>query len=109
MGQNLSRIPFGRMQRRHDERRNQTLLDELAGMARANDLRWEPSSRFISAYRDGASEIELVRSGLDDTMRGACQSMREIWHSRTEIPVLRTAAYCTAVERIAQAYRSKGP
>jgi len=56
----------------------------------------------------GSDELELVRSGLDDTMRIAYQSMREVWHSRQEVTDLRMAAYIVAIERVAASYRAKG-
>ena len=52
--------------------------------------------------------MALVRSGLDDTMRTAYQSMREAWHSRPEVEDLRTAAYLVAIGRVAESYRAKG-
>ena len=62
----------------------------------------------MERYCKGAGELELVRSGLDDTMRLAYQSMREVWHGRQEVTDLRTAAYLVAIERIAESYESKG-
>ena len=56
----------------------------------------------------GAGELELVRSGLDDTMRTAYQSMREVWHGRKEVEDLRVAAYLVSIGRVAASYRSKG-
>ena len=56
----------------------------------------------------GAGELELVRSGLDDTMRTAYQSMREVWHGRKEVDDLRVAAYLVSIGRVAASYRSKG-
>jgi glutamate dehydrogenase (NAD(P)+) len=52
--------------------------------------------------------LELVRSGLDDTMRTAYQAMREVWHGRNDVEDLRVAAYVVSLGRIASAYRSKG-
>ena len=66
------------------------------------------SERFVERYCKGAGELELVRSGLDDTMRLAYQSMREVWHRRNDVIDLRTAAYLVAIERIADSYASKG-
>ncbi|MEM9126555.1 MAG: glutamate dehydrogenase, partial [Pseudomonadota bacterium] len=63
---------------------------------------------FKSKYLKGAGELELVRSGLDDTMRIAYQSMREVWHSRDDVDDLRTAAYIVAIERVSSSYRAKG-
>ena len=59
-------------------------------------------------YVHGAGELELVRSGLDDTMRTAYQSMREVWHGRKDVEDLRVAAYLVSIGRVAASYRSKG-
>ena len=63
---------------------------------------------FKEKYLRGADELELVRSGLDDTMRTAYQSVREVWRSRDDVPDLRVAAYVVAIERVAMNYRDKG-
>jgi len=49
-----------------------------------------------------------VRSGLDDTMRTAFQSMRDIWHSRSDVPDLRTAGYLVSIGKVASSYKAKG-
>ncbi len=66
------------------------------------------SPGFKQAYLRGADELELVRSGLDDTMRTAYQSMREVWHGRDDVKDLRTAAYIVSISRVAASYRAKG-
>jgi glutamate dehydrogenase (NAD(P)+) len=66
------------------------------------------SPGFKEKYLKGADELELVRSGLDDTMRIAYQSMREPWHTREDVSDLRTAAYMVSIDRVAQSYRAKG-
>ncbi|WP_308915356.1 Glu/Leu/Phe/Val family dehydrogenase [Jannaschia sp. LMIT008] len=105
---NLSHIRFGRMQRRAEEARHQLLVDELERLSRARDVPWELSSDFKSQYLRGAGELELVRSGLDDTMRAAFQSIREVWRTRDDVSDLRTAAFVVAIGRIASSYRAKG-
>lgn len=105
---NLSHIPFGRMQRRHEEARSLMLVNELERLSADKGLGWTLSPSFKSDFLRGASELELVRSGLDDTMRAAYQSMRAVWHDDPRVSDLRTAAYCIAVRRVADAYRSKG-
>ncbi len=105
---NLSHIRFGRMQRRQEEARHQLLIDELERLSEDKGLGWTLSPGFKEKYLRGADELELVRSGLDDTMRIAYQSMREIWHSRPEVTDLRMAAYIVAIDRVAKSYRSKG-
>jgi len=105
---NLSHIRFGRMQRRQEESRHQLLLDELQRLGDDPSINWELSDDFKGKYLKGADELELVRSGLDDSMRSAYQSMRAVWHSRDDVPDLRTAAFLVSIERVAASYRSKG-
>ncbi|MGM0585918.1 MAG: glutamate dehydrogenase, partial [Pseudomonadota bacterium] len=63
---------------------------------------------FKARYVHGATELELVRSGLDDTMRAAYQSMREVWRRRKDVADLRTAGYLVAIWRVADSYRVMG-
>jgi len=105
---NLSHIRFGRMQRRQEEGRHQLVVDELERLSADSGIGWELSPDFKHKYLRGADELELVRSGLDDTMRAAYQSMREVWHSRDDVEDLRVAAYLVAIGRVAASYRAKG-
>lgn len=100
---NLSHIRFGRMQRRHDELRGgqyAAMMEELTGhqlgaVMRGNVVR-------------GADELDLVRSGLDDTMRLAYQEMREVLMTEPKVTELRTAAYVVAIRKIARSYLDIG-
>ncbi len=105
---NLSHIRFGRMQRRAEEARHQLLVDELERLSGDKGLGWTMSPDFKRNYLRGAGELELVRSGLDDTMRAAYQSMREVWHGRDDVHDLRTAAYLVSIDKVASSYRAKG-
>ncbi len=105
---NLSHIKFGRMERRQEEARHKLLVDELERLSADKGLGWTLSPGFKEKYLRGADELELVRSGLDDTMRMAYQSMREVWHSHPQVSDLRMAAYVVAIDRVAKSYRSKG-
>ena len=105
---NLSHIRFGRMGRRQEEGRHQLVVDELERLSAASDIKWELSPDFKSKYLRGAGELELVRSGLDDTMRTAYQACSEVWNSRDDVSDLRTAAYLVAIDRVATSYRAKG-
>jgi glutamate dehydrogenase (NAD(P)+) len=105
---NLSHIRFGRMQRRAEEARHHLLVAEMERLSADKGLGWTMSPGFKDKYLRGAGELELVRSGLDDTMRGAYQAMREIWHGRPDVEDLRVAAYIVAISRVAQTYQSKG-
>ncbi len=105
---NLSHIRFGRMQRRQEEGRHQLVVDELERLSSDKGLGWQLSPGFKEKYLRGADELELVRSGLDDTMRISYQAMRDVWHSRDDVEDLRTAAYLVAINKVAASYRAKG-
>lgn len=103
---NLSHIRFGRMQRREEEARHRMLIEELEKVAGV-----KLSEKFKLRYVSGADELMLVRSGLDDTMRGAYAQMRELWHEKRAQHGdfdLRTAGYMIAIGRVAESYRSLG-
>ena len=105
---NLSHIRFGRMQRRQEESRHQLLVDELERISRDSSINWTLSPGFKEKYLRGAGELELVRSGLDDTMRAAYQSMREVWWQHDGVQDLRTAGFLVSIGRVAYAYQAKG-
>ena len=105
---NLSHIRFGRLQRRQEEARHQLVVDELERLDRSLGDAWSLRPEFKEKYLRGAGELELVRSGLDDTMRIAYQAMREIWYARDDVADLRTAAYVCAISRVVASYHAKG-
>jgi glutamate dehydrogenase (NAD(P)+) len=103
---NLSHIRFGRMQRREEEARNRLLIDELE-----RTVGKPLGAEFKDRYLNGADELALVRSGLDDTMRGAYANMRKVWHEhRATDPEmdLRMAGYMIAIQRVADSYKTLG-
>lgn len=105
---NLSHIRFGRMGKRQEEAQHLLLINELERLSGDKGLGWELSPDFKARFLRGAGEIELVRSGLDDTMRTAYQAMRAVWHGREDVHDLRIAAYLVAIDRISSSYRAKG-
>ena len=105
---NLSHIRFGRMQRRQEEARQELVVCELENLSQAMGDSWSLSPGFKQRYLRGAGELELVRSGLDDTMRSSFQAMREIWHEREDVTDLRTAAYLVSIGKVAASYQTKG-
>ena len=103
---NLSHIRFGRMQRREEEARHRLLIEEIESATGK-----EMNAAFKERYIQGADELTLVRSGLDDTMRGAYGDMRALWHEkRAQDPDfdLRTAAYMISIGRVADSYKALG-
>ncbi len=99
---NLSHIRFGRMQRRHEEKKYEAIIAALESNGqRVPDY-------IGAALRQGPSEIDLVRSGLDDTMREAFQAIRERFWTNNQIESYRIAAMAIAIEKVADAFREMG-
>ncbi len=100
---NLSHIRFGRMARRYEEAKGRALVDALEE-ATDNSLSESIKQRLVQ----GADELDLVRSGLDDTMRVAYNQIRQIYLEQDAVEDLRTAAFVLAIEKIATSYQNMG-
>jgi glutamate dehydrogenase (NAD(P)+) len=90
---------FGRMERRLQAQRAASaveLVEKFLGEKAPADA--------LGRIQKEADELNLVRSGLDDTMRSAYRDIRERWRSRDDIPDLRTAAFMIAIEKVAHYY-----
>ena len=100
---NLSKMRYGLMQEREVEKRSENLVNTLEAMT---------SSTFPSDFKDdyikGSSEIDLVRSGLEEKMRQGYQSIHEVYHSDKKIKDFRTAAMVIAVRKVSEAYNFLG-
>ena len=89
------------MERRYEEAQSRGLVAAIEE-ATGNTLSDATKKTLIA----GPDEIDLVRSGLDDTMRGAYNNIREIYLERDSVVDLRTAAFVLSIERIAHCYKS---
>lgn len=98
---NLSHVRFGRMDRRFVEAQGQKIIDAIeSGIGKS--LADSAKNKLLA----GPSEIDLVRSGLDDTMRVAYSEIKEQELSNSKIHERRTAAYALAIRNIADIYES---
>ncbi len=96
---NLSHIRFGRMERRFDELRGQHLIGAMESLTQSEVPQWRRNEIIR-----GADELDLVRSGLDDTMRMAYQELSETLKSHDKVQDYRTAAYVVAINKISRSY-----
>lgn len=100
---NLTHIPFGLMERRRRERRNQTIaaaLERMTGKEFPADIRDE--------FLEGGAEIDLVRSGLEDVMHSTWGRIADLIEQQPELGDYRTAAYVASIRQIADAYEAIG-
>ena len=90
------------MQRRYEEGQSQLMIQAIEASGTKLPL------ELVKKLSQGASEIDLVRSGLDDTMRKAFQDIRERYWAHDKIDSYRTAAMALAIEKIATSYATMG-
>ena len=100
---NLHHLRFGRMDKRADLQSRRNLIEGFEETA--NKPFPERLKRQILA---GHGELELVNSGLEETMIDAFQQMAEIYRRVDDISDLRTAAFVLALRRIVVAYEELG-
>ena len=100
---NLTHIRFGRLERRFDEARGQHIVHALEALSN------EPVPDWIQKELvRGADEFDLVRSGLDDSMRLALQDIIETRQRESGIEDYRTAAYVIALSKLSRSYLDIG-
>ncbi len=100
---NLSRIRLGRLQRRAQENQISAIIEGVEQLVNKKF-----SLEFKEGIIKGASELDLVRSGLEDTMKGTYDVISEVWNREKDVRDLRTAAMMVAIKRVAQSYSSLG-
>jgi glutamate dehydrogenase (NAD(P)+) len=100
---NLAHIRFGRMERRYDETRGAHMLQAIQTMTENPIPEW-----IKKELVQGADELDLVYSGLDDTMRGAFQQVKRVIDTNPKVSDYRTAAYVVAIEKISRSYLDIG-
>ena len=99
---NLSHVRFGRLEKRFSENQNAAIVksfEDLIGK-KLDDV----ERRQI---QHGPDEIDLVYSGLEDTMIGSYHEIRESLLS-TGADDLRTAAFVSSINKIGVAYEQLG-
>jgi len=100
---NLSHVKFGRLNKRFEERSHLSVLNAIE---EATGRALSPEQR--EAIIRGADEVDLVNSGLEETMFNAYDSIHDIWTSNDKVHDLRTAAFVCAIDKIAVSYSQLG-
>jgi glutamate dehydrogenase (NAD(P)+) len=100
---NLSHVRYGRMEKRFTENMNHHILTQMEGLTgkKVSDA----ERKFIE---HGADEVDLVHSGLEETMITATREIMDIWKANPEIPDMRTAAYVCAINKVGTSYTELG-
>ncbi|WP_116108226.1 Glu/Leu/Phe/Val family dehydrogenase [Lewinella sp. IMCC34191] len=100
---NLSHMRFGRLQKRFDEQNYRRIVEQIESTTGK-----EISERDRQMIIHGADEIDLVRSGLEETMISGFQGIYDLYKEKEGIKDLRTAAFALAISKISNDYISLG-
>jgi glutamate dehydrogenase (NAD(P)+) len=100
---NLSHVRFGRMGKRFDEMSARGMVHAIENTT-GRELSEADRKRLIR----GADEEDLVNSGLEETMISALHQIRSVQTANPKIRDLRTAAFVSAIEKIARSYLELG-
>lgn len=100
---NLSHVAFGRMDKRYEENANLNLVNLVEA---TTGVALSPAQRKMIVK--GPSELELVNSGLEDTMIRAYHEIRNVRMNNKKIDSLRTAAFVSSIDKVAVSYMNMG-
>jgi glutamate dehydrogenase (NAD(P)+) len=100
---NLSHVRYGRLEKRFTENQNKNILNQIEGLTGK-----KVSEQDKLMIEHGADEVDLVYSGLEETMITATREIMEVWKKNPTIPDMRTAAYVVAINKVATSYNELG-
>ena len=100
---NLSHVRYGRLEKRFTENANLHIVKQIEDLT---GKKVTQSEKEIIAH--GPDEIDLVHSGLEETMITATREIMEIWNANPSIPDMRTAAYVCAINKVGTSYAELG-
>ncbi|MES2778010.1 MAG: Glu/Leu/Phe/Val dehydrogenase [Bacteroidota bacterium] len=100
---NLSHVRYGRMEKRFTENMNTHILGQIEGLTGKTVSQQERD--FIL---HGADEVDLVRSGLEETMTTATREIMDCWRANPSIENMRTAAFVVAINKVGVTYMELG-
>ncbi len=99
---NLSHVRFGRMDKRFSENQNSFLLHTVENLT---GKQVDESNRIQLLH--GPDEVDLVYSGLEDTMISSYHEIRDAWKKHEGIN-MRTAAFIVAINKVGVSYEELG-
>ncbi len=100
---NLSHVRYGRLEKRFTENLNRHILGQIEELTGKN-----VNSRERLLIEHGPDEVDLVYSGLEQTMIEATREIMTCWKANDKIPDMRTAAYVVAIDKVGTSYAELG-
>ena len=100
---NLSHVRYGRLEKRFTENLNTHILGQMESLTGKKVNKHE--REFIM---HGPDKVDLVYSGLEETMITATREIMDCWKNNADIPDMRTAAYVVAINKVGNSYAELG-
>ena len=100
---NLSHVRFGRMDKRFTENTNLKFVNTIERITGHKITNSE-----CADLTRGADEVDLVNSGLEETMITAFHDIRNVLKANKKIKDHRTAAFVVSINKVAGSYLSLG-
>jgi len=100
---NLSHVRYGRLEKRFTEGQNAAILEQIEELT---------GKKVVGSQKDlllhGPDEVDLVRSGLEETMINSTHEIMDCWKANPEIRDMRTAAFVVAINKVGTSYQELG-
>jgi len=100
---NLSHVRYGRLEKRFTENMNAHIIGQMEAMS-GKKVDTEEKEFILH----GADEVDLVYSGLEETMSTATREIMDVWKANPQIPDMRTAAFVVAINKVGTSYAELG-
>ncbi len=100
---NLSHVRYGRLEKRFTENQNGNMLSQVEQLTGK-----KVEAKMRTTIMHGPDEVDLVYSGLEETMINAVNEVMDCWKENPAIPDMRTAAYVVAINKVAITYLELG-
>jgi glutamate dehydrogenase (NAD(P)+) len=100
---NLSHVRYGRLEKRFTENQNAQMLEQIEELTgkKVNGTQKE-------LMLHGPDEVDLVNSGLEETMINATHEIIECWKANPSIQDMRTASFVVAINKVGNSYSELG-
>lgn len=100
---NLSHVRYGRMEKRFTENVNTNLVAQIENLT-GKTMEHKDREHILH----GADEVDLIYSGLEETMITSLHDILHIMEEHPDIDNMRTAAFVLGIKKIGMSYRELG-
>jgi glutamate dehydrogenase (NAD(P)+) len=100
---NLSHVRYGRLEKRFTENQNATIIEQIEELT---GKKVGGTQKELMLH--GPDEVDLVRSGLEETMINATHEIIQCWKNNPGIEDMRTAAFVVAINKVGTSYSELG-